>query len=136
MTTALLVVDVQQSFLRRDYWREDDVPAFRAQLLDLVEGCRSRGVPVVHVFHAAPGGGGPFDPASGLVRAMDWLPPAPAAVFVKWVHSAMFAEGLSEWLVERGVRRLIVCGIRSEQCCETTTRHASDLGYQVDYVTQ
>jgi nicotinamidase-related amidase len=28
---------------------------------------------------------------------------------------------------------LIVSGIRTEQCCETTTRHASDLGYEVDY---
>lgn len=27
-------------------------------------------------------------------------------------------------------------GIRTEQCCETTTRHASDLGYAVDYVTE
>ncbi len=26
-------------------------------------------------------------------------------------------------------------GIRTEQCCETTTRHASDLGWEVDYVT-
>ncbi|MEJ7807761.1 MAG: cysteine hydrolase, partial [Telluria sp.] len=25
--------------------------------------------------------------------------------------------------------------IRTEQCCETTTRHASDLGWSVDYVT-
>jgi len=32
------------------------------------------------------------------------------------------------------VRHLIVSGIRTEQCCETTTRHASDLGYAVDYV--
>ena len=32
--------------------------------------------------------------------------------------------------------RLIVSGIRTEQCCETTTRHASDLGYSVDYVTE
>jgi nicotinamidase-related amidase len=38
------------------------------------------------------------------------------------------------WLVEHGIRRLIVSGIRTEQCCETTTRHASDLGYEVDYV--
>jgi nicotinamidase-related amidase len=28
-----------------------------------------------------------------------------------------------------------VTGIRTEQCCETTTRHASDLGFQVRYVT-
>jgi len=30
---------------------------------------------------------------------------------------------------------VIVSGIRTEQCCETTTRHASDSGYSVDYVT-
>jgi nicotinamidase-related amidase len=39
------------------------------------------------------------------------------------------------WLTQRGIRRVIVSGIRTEQCCETTTRHASDLGYEVDYVT-
>ena len=45
-------------------------------------------------------------------------------------------SGLDVWLVSHGIGRLIVSGIRSEQCCETTTRHASDLGYAVDYVTE
>jgi nicotinamidase-related amidase len=40
------------------------------------------------------------------------------------------------WLHQRGIRRLIVAGIRTEQCCETTTRHASDEGWEVDYVTE
>jgi nicotinamidase-related amidase len=31
---------------------------------------------------------------------------------------------------------LIICGIRTEQCCETTTRVAADLGYQVTFVTE
>ncbi len=26
---------------------------------------------------------------------------------------------------------MVICGIRTEQCCETTARVASDLGYQV-----
>ncbi|NLG77903.1 MAG: isochorismatase family protein, partial [Xanthomonadaceae bacterium] len=29
---------------------------------------------------------------------------------------------------------VIVSGIRTEQCCETTARHASDLGYRVQFV--
>ena len=29
-----------------------------------------------------------------------------------------------------------ICGIRTEQCCETTARVASDLGYQVTFVTE
>jgi nicotinamidase-related amidase len=43
---------------------------------------------------------------------------------------------LGVWLVEHGIRRLIISGIRTEQCCETTARHASDSGYQVDYVSE
>ncbi len=32
--------------------------------------------------------------------------------------------------------RLIVAGIRTEQCCETTARHASDEGFEVDYCAE
>jgi nicotinamidase-related amidase len=63
-----------------------------------------------------------------------------AAVFHKQVHSAMFAttaDGttLESWLRARGIDTLLITGIRTEQCCETTTRHASDLGFAVRYVT-
>ena len=64
----------------------------------------------------------------------------PDAVFHKHVHSAMFAtdaqgETLEAWLRVRGLGELLVTGIRTEQCCETTTRHASDLGFKVRYVS-
>ena len=36
-------------------------------------------------------------------------------------------------LRERAIGQLVVTGIRTDQCCETTTRHASDLGYSVIY---
>ena len=32
----------------------------------------------------------------------------------------------SVWLRNHGIEELLVTGIRTEQCCETTTRHASD----------
>jgi nicotinamidase-related amidase len=40
---------------------------------------------------------------------------------------------LEVWLTEHQIGRVIVSGIRTEQCCETTTRHASDLGWTVDF---
>ena len=46
------------------------------------------------------------------------------------------ATGLAGYLRERGIGRVIVSGIRTEQCCETTARVASDLGFAVDYVTE
>jgi len=89
-------------------------------------------VPVIYVLHED--GDGPFAAASGHVQPMAWLPPAPDATFTKHVHNAFTDTGLQAWLAARGIDRLIVSGIRTEQCCETTTRVASDLGYTVDFV--
>ena len=49
--------------------------------------------------------------------------------------SALVGTGLDVWLTQQGLGRLIVSGVRTEQCCETTARHACDLGWTVDYVT-
>ena len=40
------------------------------------------------------------------------------------------------WLTTRRIGHVVVSGMRSEQCCETTARNASDRGFQVDYVTE
>jgi nicotinamidase-related amidase len=132
--TALLVIDVQQSFEHRPFWSEADLPAFRDALTRLITGAVEQKVPVVRILHVSDKG--PFSIASGWVRPMDWVPDPHDVVFHKRVHNAFTDTQLGEWLRERGLRRLIVSGIRTEQCCETTTRVGSDLGYPVDFVTE
>ena len=132
--TALIVVDAQESFRQRPYWNEADAPAFIADLQRLIDGAKARGIPVVQVFHVEDDG--VFSLASGWVRTIEGLSIVPDAIFHKRSHSALVGSGLDVWLVQHGIRRLIVSGIRTEQCCETTTRHASDIGYQVDYVSE
>jgi len=137
MKTALLVIDAQQSFVRRPYFQERALVPYLVAQNALIEGCSGAGVPIVRILHTdgpeTPDN--PFAPGSGLVRPLDGvLAPEPAATFIKHRHSALVGTGLDVWLVQQGVQRLIVSGIRTEQCCETTTRHASDLGWQVDFV--
>ncbi len=131
--TALLVIDVQESFRHSSYWSDVDLPAFVERMQSLIEGAKARGMPVLQVFHTAPTGH--FSSASGHVRTLDPIAIHPDAVFHKSRHSALVGTGLEVWLTRHGIRRLIVSGIRTEQCCETTTRHASDQGWDVDYVT-
>lgn len=130
---ALLVIDVQKSFLARDYWTERDVPAFRDNLLGLIETAKAGNVPVVRILHAD--SDGPFAPESGLVVPMDFVPAHHDVQFIKQAHNSFTTTGLQLWLQQRGIRRVLISGIRSEQCCETTARVASDLGFQVDYIT-
>ena len=130
--TALLVIDAQESFRHYPHWSEADLPRYLDRQQALIDGAVGAGLPIVQIFHVD--GEGPFALASGHVRTLEPLRVAPAATFHKRRHSALVGSGLGVWLVAQGVRRLIVSGIRTEQCCETTTRHASDLGYAVDYV--
>src|SRR6185369_16875220 len=75
-----------------------------------------------------------FAASSGLIKSLDWMPPAHAVEVVKHVHNAFTDTGLDRWLRTRGIRKVVVARIRTEQCCETTTRVASDLGYEVAFV--
>ncbi|MEZ2410383.1 isochorismatase family protein [Bosea sp. RCC_152_1] len=129
---ALLVIDAQESFRHRSYFREDGVPTYVARQQALIDGAKTASIPIVQIFHVDETG--PFSEASGLVTPLKPLRIEPDAVFKKSRHSALVGSGLDVWLTENGIRRIIVSGIRTEQCCETTTRHASDLGYTVDYV--
>lgn len=131
--SALIVIDVQESFRQMPNWSDVDLPAFKAAVLDLERGAREAGVAVVHVFHV--GKAGPFKKESGFVRPLDWLPDGPDVVFEKHTHNAFTDTGLDLWLRRQQIDHLVITGIRTEQCCETTTRVASDIGYSVDYVT-
>jgi nicotinamidase-related amidase len=141
MKSALVVIDVQQSFLHRPYFDASEVPAFMSALQSLIDRATEAAVPVLQVFHVEnENRSNPFSFASGFVKALPELRINPTEIFHKSVHSAMFAsnaegQSLDYWLRTRGIDRLIITGIRTEQCCETTTRHASDLGYKVVYAT-
>ena len=131
---ALIVVDAQESFRRRPYFRADDVAPYVERQQALVDGAKRLGVPVVQVFHVEETG--VFAESSGFVATLSPLQIAPDAIFKKRRHSALVGSGLDVWLISHGVRRVIVSGIRTEQCCETTTRQASDLGFTVDFVSE
>ncbi|XAH21673.1 isochorismatase family protein [Xylophilus sp. GW821-FHT01B05] len=139
MTTALLVIDVQESFRHRPFFHERELPAYLAAQNALIAGWTERKWPIVRVFHQ---GGpdtsdNPFSAASGHIRPLEGLAAFDAAAtFTKNRHSALVGTGLDTWLTQQGITRLVISGIRTEQCCETTARHASDLDWQVDYVPE
>lgn len=136
MTSALIVIDVQESFRQRPLWRAISNPGIAGDVARLVDSARARGDLVVWVLHSEPGSGTTFDPASGHVRLIPPLEPrAGEPVLTKTAHNAFTTTGLQQLLTWRGITDVTICGIRTEQCCETTARVASDLGYRVTFVT-
>jgi len=137
MKSCLIVIDVQESFRHRPYFDDRSLPAYLGAQNALISGFAAAGAPIVRIFHTD----GPavasnsFAVESGHVRPLEGLAEfAAAATFSKRRHSALVGTGLEVWLTQNRIDRLVITGIRTEQCCETTARHASDLGWQVDYV--
>lgn len=87
-------------------------------MLTLIAGCQARGIPLVDIFHVADSG--PFSLESGFVKPMPFLKHQADVTFHKHVHNAFTDTGLDRWLRQRDITHLIICGIRTEQCCETT----------------
>jgi nicotinamidase-related amidase len=137
MNRALVVVDVQESFRARAEWAQIANPKIAEPVNRLVRLARADGDLVVWVLHTEPGSQGVFDPEQGHVRLLEELErPTPGEpVLHKTSHNAFTTTNLQQLLTEAGIRELMVCGIRTEQCVETTARVGSDLGYRVVFVT-
>ncbi|GAA0414400.1 cysteine hydrolase family protein [Streptomyces luteireticuli] len=134
--SALIVIDVQESFRQRANWAATSNPDLVRNVNRLVAAQRAKGELVVWILHSEPGTGTVFDPERGFNRPIEGLEPAAGEpVLTKTSHNAFTTTNLQQQLTQLGTREVLISGIRTEQCCETTARFASDLGYDVTFVT-
>ena len=135
MDTALLVIDVQDSFKYNPArWAQRSNPAFERNVSDLIATFREASLPIFFILHTDSDPG--FRPNDPEVRLMDFVDRRESdPLLVKTTRNAFTSTDLQQRLDAIGVRRLVISGISTEQCCETTTRVAADLGYAVDSVT-
>ncbi len=108
-TTALLVIDAQESFRHRPYFDARELATYLKAQNALIEGSVAAGLPVVRILHVEPEG--VFALVSGFVVPLTGLADyAPATTVYKHRHSALAGTDLAAWLTERGIRRVIVSG--------------------------
>lgn len=131
---ALIVIDVQAGFDDARWGRRNN-PEAEANIARLVGTWRGSHLPLVLVRHDSVLPGSPLaagQPGNALRGFVD----GPADLFVtKNVNSAFYGEpDLDRWLHEQGITDLVICGVQTNFCCETTARMAGNLGYRVRFV--
>ena len=133
---ALLCVDLEHSFV--DPRGAAFLPAARAVLprvLALRDAFRAAGLPIVWTRHAH----GPRQGRGSMARHWKWLllegtaearlvpelqPRRGELVVRKRQYSAFHGTRLAEWLDRRRVRTVVVAGVMTHLCVETTARAA------------
>ena len=138
---ALLVLDMQNYFLDPgSHAFVPSAPDLVQPLRELAELFESRDLPVIYTKHGnTPENAGamarkwrtlpsPDDPMSGICCSFDtsW-----SAVVEKTQYDAFLGTPLQSLLEQLSVTAVVVTGLMTDLCCETTARAAFTRGYDV-----
>ena len=125
MQTALLVIDLQQSLMDEGPWRKD---VLLSNVKRLIAMARSAGALIVFIKDSRVGPDGALE--SSLVCGPDELE------IEKDFCDSFLNTNLHDELGARGIEKLIICGMQTDYCIDTTCRRAASLGYAVELVKE
>lgn len=131
--SALLVIDVQKGFDDASFWGPRNNPAAEQNIAALMDAWKASGRPVVLVRHASRAGSvlAPDQPGHAFKELVEQRR-YESLLVTKTVNSAFYGTpDLADWLDARGIRQVVVAGIQTNMCVETTARMAGNLGYEV-----
>ena len=128
---ALIVVDAQAGF-DDPWWGRRNNPAADENIAALVDAFAATARPLIFVRHDSVEPDSPLHPSRPGNRLKSYLTQLPQLEIHKTVNSSFHGTpDLNAWLLEHGVRQLVVAGITTNHCCETTARVGGNLGYDV-----
>ena len=131
---ALVVVDMQRGFDDPGYWGRRDNPACEEKVATLIGAWRERGQPVVFVRHDSKEPLSPLRTGEPGNAFKEVVSGEPDLLVTKHVNSAFHGDpDLAGWLRATGVEAIVVCGIQTNMCCETTARVGANLGFDVRF---
>lgn len=130
--TALLIIDVQHALCHGEY-AGFDADRVIANINLVSQRMRAAGNLVVIVQHESPSGAF-MRGADGWQLARGLATAASDVIVPKTATDSFHKTTLQSVLQERGITDLIVCGLQSEFCVDTTIRRALALGYPITLV--
>ena len=132
MTTALLIVDLQNDYFAGGAMPLAGTEAAAREAARLLARFRDDGRPVVHLQHLSVRPGATFFlPGTPGAEIHPSLTPREGEPVVEKNYPSGFRDtDLQARLDALGVEALLICGAMSHMCVDSTTRAAFDLGYR------
>jgi len=130
--TALLLIDIQ-----KDYFPGGRNPLVGAEAAAentraALEFFRKKGLPLFFIKHIAEPGSSFFSPGTEGVEICERLRPLAAErIIEKHAPDSFYRTELQAALKEKEIKTLVVCGMMTHMCVDTTVRSAASLDYDV-----
>lgn len=126
---ALIIIDMQEG-MRSPALPPRNNPAAEENIARLLQAWRGAGQPVVAVRHISRSPDSVFAPGqAGAAFQAALQPLAHEHVVEKNVPDAFVNTGLERWLHMRGIRRLVLAGVSTNNSVEASARSAGNLGF-------
>lgn len=128
MTTALLIIDVQEAMFANPAMKLYDEQGVLEHISSLLDKARIAGIPVIYIQHTEEEGefvkGSPTWEISSRV-----VPQAGERIFEKTTPDSLHRTELQHELEQLGVTDMVICGMQTDYCVNATSRSAHRLGY-------
>ncbi|MBV7327513.1 cysteine hydrolase [Chloroflexi bacterium TSY] len=128
--TALLIIDVQNNMF------DEADPAYQGKQLllklqSLIGKARAAQVPIVYVQHCGDPGEVDEPGTLGWEIHPDIRPEPTDPIVQKTMPDSFFETTLKDELTTRGIEKLVIAGLQTEYCVDTTCRRACSEGYEI-----
>ncbi|HEX8924998.1 MAG TPA: cysteine hydrolase family protein [Terriglobales bacterium] len=132
MAQALLIVDIQNDYFPGGRMELAGAEQAAENARKVLEHFRANGLPVIHIQHIALQPTATFflPGTAGAEIHPSVKPLAGETVFQKHYPSAFRDTPLLENLKAQGITELVVVGMMTHMCVDTTVRAAFDLGFK------
>ncbi|UXY29066.1 cysteine hydrolase family protein [Streptomyces sp. HUAS TT20] len=135
---ALVVVDVQKGFEESGFWGPRNNPGADENIASLIDEWQATGRPVVFVRHDSPKPQSPLrlgyvgNDFKDYVEQRRGKGAGSELLITKTVNSAFLGTpDLAAWLRAQGIAQVVLAGIQTNMCVETTARMGGNLGFDV-----
>jgi len=133
MKTALVIIDIQNDYFPAGNYELVNSVEASLKAKDLLEHFRQRNLTVVHVRHLSVRPGSTyFIPGTEGAEIHASVQPLPDEKIVTKNYPNGFREtDLHDYLLEQDIEHLVIAGMMSHMCVDSTARAGKDLGYRV-----
>lgn len=127
-TKALVVIDLQNALVEGGPYEIETVIKNVTQLID---ECRSNNVEVIYVQHCGPEGSVLEKNTTGWEIYSKISPNQGEKVVLKYFNSAFRETELQQYLQSKNLDELIIVGMQTEFCIDTSIKVGFELGYKL-----
>ena len=135
MKEALLIIDVQNDYFPGGRCELYNTYEAEKRIISLIKESRILQRPIIYIQHINSADRTFFlEGTYGCEISERIKPQSEDKVIVKHYPNSFLNTELDSYLKEKEIKKLIVCGMMTHMCVDTTVRAAMDYGYKVDLV--